>query len=109
MRASERHASLPLGMVSPPKSERETDIKVKGTRPFHSDRNKLSCSKRCFIVRKCIANVVNAGSNRRYPRRRRRGRSRPASAPSDPAMFRVTTGYSLAYAERSSRRERGRT
>ncbi|GBP24982.1 Pre-piRNA 3'-exonuclease trimmer [Eumeta japonica] len=48
MRASERHASLPLGMVSPPKSERETDIKVKGT-PFHSDRNKLSCSKRCFI------------------------------------------------------------
>ncbi|GBP82409.1 hypothetical protein EVAR_99100_1 [Eumeta japonica] len=33
---------------------RETDIKERHV-PFHSDRNKLSCSKRCFIVRKCIA------------------------------------------------------
>ncbi|GBP79549.1 hypothetical protein EVAR_3509_1 [Eumeta japonica] len=32
MRASERHASLPLGLVSPPKSERDRH-KVKGTRP----------------------------------------------------------------------------
>ncbi|GBP61890.1 hypothetical protein EVAR_97979_1 [Eumeta japonica] len=45
MRASERHASFHLAWLA---RLSETDIKVKGTRPFHSDRNKLSCSKRCF-------------------------------------------------------------
>ncbi|GBP42118.1 hypothetical protein EVAR_21122_1 [Eumeta japonica] len=57
MRASERHASLPL-MVSPPKSERDRQ-KVKGTRPFHyRNKSRDSDLKRWFSVDRELPSTV---------------------------------------------------
>ncbi|GBP70434.1 hypothetical protein EVAR_89749_1 [Eumeta japonica] len=47
-------------MVSPPKSER--DRHMKGTRPFHSDRNKLSCSKRVSLYANVLRHVFRGSA-----------------------------------------------